>query len=296
MSLAQRRALLGRPGDQTNRGIDLDGDGTTDLDRDRDGVYDGTDDFTPGPVSDDEVLCGSGIPGDLLQNALQFEPWSDLDAPGSSAFDAALPGGLAPRSPVFCRDVNALLALTGPTDAQSDAFLWHDGEAPPGADADGDRWPDVLDSCPTIANRDQVDSDGDGVGDVCDNCVAVPNPRVPRDYLRASPWATLTGGQRDDDHDGYGNVCDAVFPPGPGDVVGADDLFAFRASYVRSRELDICGVDQDLPCAIFDLDEQSTLISAVDLARFRDLFGAPAGPKCPTCPLTCEAGFDGSCD
>jgi hypothetical protein len=38
MSLAQRRALLGRLGDAANRGIDLDGDGTTDLYRDRDGA------------------------------------------------------------------------------------------------------------------------------------------------------------------------------------------------------------------------------------------------------------------
>ena len=296
MGLAQRRALLGTPGDQNLRGIDLDGDGSTDLDRDRDGVYDGADDFTPGPVSDDEILCGSGLPGDLLQDGVQFEPWRDADAPGSGAFQAALPQGLAPRSPVFCRDLNALLALTGPSPAQSDAFLWHDGASAPGTDGDGDGWPDVVDSCPSLANRDQADADGDGVGDACDNCTEFPNPRVSRDYLRSNPWATLTGGQRDDDHDGYGNVCDASFPPRSGDLVGSLDQIAFRASNAHVRSADNCGSSQTEPCAAFDLDEQGVFISAADLARFRELFGKVPGPKCASCPLACVAGPAGSCD
>ncbi|MFQ5589938.1 MAG: thrombospondin type 3 repeat-containing protein, partial [Phycisphaerae bacterium] len=36
---------------------------------------------------------------------------------------------------------------------------------PPDADADG--WPDQVDNCPNIGNRDQIDEDGDGVGDAC---------------------------------------------------------------------------------------------------------------------------------
>jgi hypothetical protein len=198
---------------------------------------------------------------------------------------------------VFCRALNGLLALIGPSSAQSDAFLWHDGAPPEGSDTDGDRWPDIVDSCPTVANRDQADADGDGVGDACDNCVTFPNPRMsPTDYLRANPWVTLTGGQRDDDHDGYGNLCDASFPPAQAPVVGEADLIAFRASMGRMRSSDACGVNHDQPCAIFDLDQVGTVTNVSDLARLRELTDRPPGPKCPTCPLECVSGPDGSCD
>lgn len=43
--------------------------------------------------------------------------------------------------------------------------------ATPGApDADGDGIADDVDTCPTVANADQLDGDGDGVGDACDAC------------------------------------------------------------------------------------------------------------------------------
>jgi hypothetical protein len=73
----------------------------------------------------------------------------------------------------------------------------------------------------------------DGTVLVDDNCANFANPRVtpdPATYLSVSPWATLTGGQRDDDHDGYGNKCDAKFPGTTGAAVGTSDLTEFRAT------------------------------------------------------------------
>ena len=44
-----------------------------DLDQDGDQTLDFVDDGLPGPISDDGILCGSGIPGDPLQDAQQTD-------------------------------------------------------------------------------------------------------------------------------------------------------------------------------------------------------------------------------
>jgi len=299
MSSSQRGLLLGEFGSVAFRGRDMDGDLSADLDRDGDAVWDGQDDYTPGPISDDNVLCGSGIPGDRLQAGVQFSPSRAVERPGESSFAALFPDGLAPRSPVFCRSTNGLLALAGaiPGEAPgaSDAFLWHGGETAPGTDVDADGWPDALDSCATLANAGQADADGDGVGDVCDSCVLFPNPRRGLEYLDENPWATLTGGQRDTDHDGYGNACDADFTA-TGKLVSSKDLSQFRASLGQSRAADVCARSGDRACAIFDLYEEGAVIDSEDLKRFRELGGKAAGPKCASCPLVCEAGAAGSCE
>ncbi len=162
-------------------------------------------------------------------------------------------------------------------------------------DGDGDAIATCADNCPTVANPDQADLDGDGVGDACDNCTTVSNPRVAPEFLTLNPWSTLTGGQRDDDFDGFGNACDADFTPS-GLFVATADLAELRSSLGQNRALDTCGTLGTRPCAIFDLDESSHVIGTPDLSRFRALSGQPPGPTCPTCPLSCSAGPNGSCN
>src|SRR5262249_56705512 len=136
---------------------------------------------------------------------------------------------LPPRSPVFCRSLNALLGTIGSAPDGRLQFAWHGGIPAGATDSDGDGVPDGMDDCPTVADPTQADADADGVGDLCDNCVNVPNPRVSAGFLSANPWATLSGGQRDDDHDGYGNVCDAKFAAQAGSV-GLADTQQYQAS------------------------------------------------------------------
>jgi hypothetical protein len=103
---------------------DLNGDAIHDLDEDRDGMVDWADDavldpnglLIPsfGPMSDDNTLCGSGIPGDPLQDALQYELYDSADAENLSLLFPDF-GGLPPRSPVFCRGLTGLLGVTGYT-------------------------------------------------------------------------------------------------------------------------------------------------------------------------------------
>ncbi len=174
--------------------------------------------------------------------------------------------GMAFGSPV---DVFAL-PLVGPADADQDGVL------------------DSEDNCPAHANTNQADEDDDGVGDVCDNCVDRFNPRLgdlgtpDREAFQSS-----TGGQLDDDGDGFGNACDAKFLAG-GLVVGGPDLVAQQSSFNRDRSGQDCGLQRNLPCAIFDLDNAGQFIGAADLGRALTLFNRAPGPRCGACPLECE--------
>jgi hypothetical protein len=277
-SAGLRDIFLKKPGQPATTCQDLDANGLCDFDQDDDGVYDGADDYTPGPVSDDRILCGSGLPGDLIQDAIQFELARPSD---ESAFDSVFPDGLPPRSPVFCRGSQTLLGMTGETAPGQRAFIWHGAERPD--DPDTDAWPELIDNCRTLANVDQADTDGDEVGQVCDNCLHHANPRLE------SPLAfqNMTGGQLDQDMDGYGNRCDGVFRttglqrPLPADVV------AFKRSVGKLRNLDTCGnpPTTSSDCAEYDLDGQGVLITPADVSIMKTLVGKSIGPKCDACPL-----------
>jgi len=137
MSNGQHEQLLGTFEKQSGLGLDLDNDATSDLDRDRDTIWDGQDDFSPGRVTDDNILCGSGVPGDKIQDAAQYDWYRADEAPGSAKFAEVFPDGLPPRSPVFCRGVSGLLSATTQTlpirKAAGDGtygrrdFLWQGG-------------------------------------------------------------------------------------------------------------------------------------------------------------------------
>jgi uncharacterized repeat protein (TIGR03806 family) len=155
----------------------------------------------------------------------------------------------------------------------------------PQQDTDGDGIDDSIDVCPSVPDPFQLDFDGDGVGDACDNCVDMPNPRMQPGEIESHPWEGSTGGQRDDDGDGFGNRCDAKF--GRGRNVSTSDLAAFRASVGHAVNAMDCGINRNIMCAPFDLDDQGMLIDDADLEVLRELFAAPPGPTCPTCPLAC---------
>jgi hypothetical protein len=106
--------------------LDLDGDDIPDLDEDRSGIPDYFDDFTPGPVTDDNLFCGSGIAGDPFQEAPQIEFYrrSDYDLladllGGRPLGPAGEPPALPPRSPVFCLSLSHLI---GPLEERCDGI------------------------------------------------------------------------------------------------------------------------------------------------------------------------------
>jgi hypothetical protein len=275
-----------------------------------DTVYDGLDDYTGDghPVSDDNILCGSGIPGDVLNEATQHE-LSQPELQKAIAFFGDRDGDgqpdIPPRSPVFCRSVRNLLDLTvADADGRRD-FIWHarydDGDEVPedgdGSGIAGDNYcsSDATipcdDNCPTVANGAagdaQADFDGDGVGDACDNCRHHPNPRASYPFYR-----TTTGGQLDDDADGYGNVCDLVFYPveqsGP-IVPWHPNVVQFKNALGQSVAAHTCGPEGNQPCDIFDLDGMSPVISALDVIAYKRIINSPLGPKCDACGVDFDA-------
>ncbi|MGH7340811.1 MAG: hypothetical protein ACREKH_10000, partial [Candidatus Rokuibacteriota bacterium] len=260
-------------------GYDIDNNAARDVDEDGDNAFDFIDDGLAGPTFAANILCGSGVPGDVLQIAAQHE----LDATQRALLESAYPNGFPPRSPVFCGSSEFLLGTTGESSPGRRDFLWH-GAA---ADQDEDGVTDFLDVCPTVADPDQPDLDADGVGDLCDNCVEIKNARI------ASPPPapfTTSGGQRDDDADGFGNVCDAKVTGGT--IVSAQDTNEFVVSIGRRRTTSVCGASRVRSCAIFDLDERSLVIGAPDVARLVSLLNRPPGPRCSACgdflQLPCE--------
>jgi hypothetical protein len=74
-------------------------------------------------VTDDAFECGSGIPGDPLQDIAMH----DLDAQQRVALAAVFPGGYPPRSSLRCPSVLAYLDATGSSPPGRRDFVWHGG-------------------------------------------------------------------------------------------------------------------------------------------------------------------------
>ncbi len=115
MTKPQREELFGRSEVTVKLPRDINADGISDLDQDKDGIWDGLDDYSSGPITDDNILCGSGLRGDVLQDAAQYDPYRLDEAPGSAKFKAKFPNGLPPRSPVFCKTVAGIVGGTTQT-------------------------------------------------------------------------------------------------------------------------------------------------------------------------------------
>jgi hypothetical protein len=270
---------------------DLDGDGVHDLDEDRNGMVDWADDGTSGPVTDDNVGCGSGIPGDPLQEALQIE---FVDRADLTALGGLFPNGFPPRTPTLCFDLLSLLAMTGESAPGRRDFLWHLSHN------DGDPWMHASDNCPTVKNTFQGDTDGDGLGSACDNCRNRPNAEpIPAGHRG-------TGRQTDDDLDGVGNVCDADFDQSG--FVNLTDLLMLLDAFGQPTSASSCldeGGFPTGPCARYDLTVEGSVIDVDDLmlAIGEGLFGKPIFDQtCEVdddgtlqCPLECEAGLGPVC-
>jgi hypothetical protein len=198
---------------------DTDGDGIPDCvdpDDDGDGVPD-TEDCAPlsylmaGPPG--EVLESVDLPspgvarvswnevagaqvynvyrGTLSQASQRvFAPSCQLSEIGVTAFsDAALP---SVGSLFYYVEAGTNLCGQGSLGAASGGTLRSVGTICPsqGSDSDGDGVPDIVDTCPTVADPGQQDADRDGRGDACDNCPSVPNVT-----------------QADGDQNGLGDAC-----------------------------------------------------------------------------------------
>ncbi|MFQ5699819.1 MAG: hypothetical protein ACE5IL_16265 [Myxococcota bacterium] len=146
---------------------EVDQDFVPDLDANGDGQLDFLDDGTPGPVADDAITCGTGIPGDPLFDALQVE----MSGVERSLLTAAV-GPLPSRAPSGCPSVVRQEQVVVADALGQRHWIWHTGPATPDADADGVA--DTRDDCPFTSDPDQLDRGGlghgsgpDGLGDAC---------------------------------------------------------------------------------------------------------------------------------
>jgi DNA-binding beta-propeller fold protein YncE len=140
-------------------------------------------------------------------------PFVMKDAPEATECDVVAHATLTSNERVgFVRRADGLFHPSDGGDPRSDAQLRALAAeraaitytcAPPGSgerkgvDRDEDGRLDGLDSCPDVANADQLDGDRDGVGDACDLCPGIFDPA-----------------QGDADGDGIGDLCELACEDG----------------------------------------------------------------------------------
>jgi len=151
-------------------------------------------------------------------------------------------------------------------------------------DTDNDGIPDILDSCPTVANPSQLDSDGDKIGDACDNCPNVGNPD------QRSTFGAILGDacNADIDGDGIPNNQDNC-PMNP----NKDQKISFPGSTTLG---DACNPDIDGDgilnandnCPYFNNPDQTAAIPAGTICKV-DLDKDGIDDSYDNCPLVANA-------
>ena len=214
-----------------------------------------------GPISDDErrsaaaASAATHAPGRHPVRARTAR----TRAPGSPRFDAAFPNGLPPRSPVFCRELTALLALVGSAPdaiaARATHFSGTAGWARPGPTTTTTASPTWSTTARRSRTRRRATTTRTASGDACDNCVDVPQPagrgrlpgREPVGHAHGRAARRRPRRLREPVRRGLHRSGAPRRWPGPGPAPRAASAGAAATDDVRhvGRQ----------PCAIFDLDE-----------------------------------------
>jgi len=250
---------------------DTDGDGIPDCvdpDDDNDGVPDTVDcaplsylaATTPGEVHEQVASPSSGllrVSWDQVPSASVYNVYrSNVPMEGARNFAA---GCLLAESPApqfddaaippagtffYYVEVGANQCGQGDPGTASDGTPHQLGAACPvqGHDTDGDGVPDLVDTCPLVADPTQADPDRDGRGTACDNCPLVPNPT-----------------QADGDHNGVGDACQDA--DGDGYPVSTDCNDADPSIHPGAVEV-FNGLDDDCDGLVDDVVEVVTVTLA----------------------------------
>jgi hypothetical protein len=289
---------------------DADGDGVGDVcdscagtgqnDSDGDGSCDGDDNCAGSANADQSDADGDGF-GDVCDNcsAAANADQSDADADGFGDVCDGCVGG-------------------GDADVDGDGYCGSD-VCPPG------HWWCSADNCPSIANADQADADGDSFGDVCDTCsgwgsadadadgVCEPDDQCagPGAYdadgdglcelTDNCPW-NANPDQSDADGDGYGDACDSCMGAGnydsdwDGVCDGADNCYWYPNADQSDADADGFGdaCDGCVGTGAYDSDWDAVCDSAdncpsAENAEQTDVDADGRGDACDNCSAVANA-------
>jgi imidazolonepropionase-like amidohydrolase len=144
--------------------------------------------FRDGQACDELEVCGEQARVCASETGLTL---GEIRAAGEAVYP--LFSCETPPSEPSCSALLARECPMGETDCEPPGPL----PAWDATDADGDGVPDVVDTCPRVADPEQLDSDADGRGDACDPCPVsnaglLPCPRSIAE-LRAPPSRLASG-------------------------------------------------------------------------------------------------------